>query len=124
VSDQVWAFWDVLPTLADIAGAGVKPPAGIDGISMLPTLLGRAGAQKSHEYLYWEFFERGFQQAIRYGDWKGIKLGAGKPLALYNLARDLKESHDVAGDFPDIVSQINKLLAGARTESALWPTNP
>src|SRR5205085_8869768 len=60
VSDQVWAFWDFLPTAADLAGA--KAPDGLDGISVAPTLLGR-GEQKQHEALYWEFHERGFQQA-------------------------------------------------------------
>ena len=86
---------------------------------MLPTLLGQS--QKKHDYLYWEFFERGFQQAIRYGDWKAIKLAAGKPMALYNLSRDLKEEHDVSRDNPSIVIDIEKLLAGARTESPLFP---
>ena len=74
VSNQVWAFWDFLPTAAEIAG--VKPPTGIDGISMLPALLGKE--QKSHDYLYWEFHERGFQQAIRMGDWKAVRSGRRK----------------------------------------------
>src|SRR5207247_2037794 len=67
---QVWAFWDFLPTAADLAG--IKPPEAIDGISMFPTLLGRK--QKSHAFLYWEFHERGFQQAVRMGDWKAVRL--------------------------------------------------
>ncbi len=64
VSDHVWAFWDFLPTAAELAG--VAGPSGIDGISVAPTLLGKPG-QKQHEYLYWEFFERGYKQAVRMG---------------------------------------------------------
>jgi len=64
VSDQVWAFWDFMPTAAQMGG--VESPQGIDGISMLPALLGQA--QKDHDYLYWEFFEGGFRQAVRMRD--------------------------------------------------------
>jgi arylsulfatase A-like enzyme len=68
-SDKVWAHWDLLPTLAE--AAGVKPPAGIDGISMFNALSGRR--QRDHEFLYWEFHERGFSQAARMGDWKAVR---------------------------------------------------
>ncbi|WP_346343439.1 sulfatase/phosphatase domain-containing protein, partial [Porphyromonas levii] len=82
-----FAFWDFLPTFAEIAG--VKTPANIDGISMLPTLLGEEAMQKQHSYLYWEFYELGGCQAIRMGDWKLIRLNAKQPkeskLELYNL---------------------------------------
>src|SRR6185437_3555954 len=68
---QVWAFWDFLPTAAEIAG--VRPPQGLDGFSMLPALIGLEQTNQ-HEFLYWEFHERGFQQAARMGDWKAVKL--------------------------------------------------
>jgi len=84
-SDQVWAFWDFLPTAAEIAG--VKPPPNIDGISILPTLLGQKQTNQ-HEFLYWEFHEKGSKQAVRRGDWKGIRLEPGKPLELYDLKND------------------------------------
>ena len=87
-NDHVWAFWDFLPTAAELAG--VDPPAGVDGISVVPTLLGRA--QKTHEFLYWEFFERGFQQAVRHGDWKAIRLKQGEPLVLYDVKGDPRNS--------------------------------
>ena len=80
VSSQVWAFWDVLPTLAELAGA--RSPEGLDGISMVPALLGETAAgraQKNHEYLYWEFPERGFSQAVRFGDWKAVRPKPGAP---------------------------------------------
>jgi hypothetical protein len=59
---------------------------------MLPTLLGKA--QRSHEYLYWEFFESGFEQAIRFKDWKAVRLAAGRPLELYDLDAELGERND------------------------------
>jgi arylsulfatase A-like enzyme len=117
VSSQIWAFWDFFPSAAEIAG--VKPPKRIDGISMLPALVGKR--QGNHPYLYWEFFERGFQQAIRYGNWKAIRLETNKPLELYNLDADLGERNNIAANHPDVVTYIEKLLRAARTESEHWP---
>ena len=117
VSDQVWAFWDVLPTLAELGGG--KAPSGIDGISMVPALLGKT--QKQHEYLYWEFHERGFRQAIRMGDWKGVRLAKGAKIELYDLKKDLGEENDIAGQHPDVVSKIERLMETARTESKEFP---
>ncbi|MEX2262466.1 MAG: arylsulfatase [Bryobacteraceae bacterium] len=117
VSDQVMAFWDLLPTCAELAGA--KPPEGLDGISMAPALLGKL--QRDHEYLYWEFHERGFHQAVRMGDWKGVRLGSRQPVELYNLSTDLSERENVAGRHPEVASKIERILQTARTESAEWP---
>jgi len=117
VSDQVWAFWDLLPTLAEAADLPVPP--GLDGISMLPSWLGKP--QRNHEYLYWEFHEGGFKQAVRMGDWKGVRLAPGKPLELYDLRTDVGETRNVAARHPEVVARIEKILAGARTESAEFP---
>jgi len=116
-SDQVWAHWDFLPTAAEIAG--VKPPANIDGISMLNALLGRR--QRNHEFLYWEFHERGFSQAVRMGDWKAVRNSPDSPLELYDLKNDLGEQNDVAAKHPEVVKKIEEYLKTARTESELWP---
>ncbi len=116
VSDQVWAFWDFLPTACELAGA--KAPAGLDGISIVPALLG--GEQKAHEFLYWEFHERGFARAVRTGDWKAVIL-PGKPLELYDLSKDIGETRDVAADHPDIVARVEAFLKTARTDSERWP---
>jgi arylsulfatase A-like enzyme len=116
-SDQVWAFWDLLPTAAEIAGA--QPPAGIDGISMLPAMLGKP--QKDHEYLYWEFFERGFHQAVRKGNWKAVRHGLDGPVELYDLDNDLQETRDVASDNAAIVRQMEEILRTARSESREFP---
>jgi arylsulfatase A-like enzyme len=117
-SDQVWAFWDVLPTLAAIADA--RPPATIDGISMLPTLLGQPQTNQP-AFLYWEFHERGFSQAARKGDWKAIRSGGDGPLELYNLKTDPGEKADVTDKNPDVVARLEECLKAARTESAQWP---
>ena len=116
-SDQVWTFWDFLPTAAELAGA--MAPAGLDGISVLPTLLGK-GEQKQHDFLYWEFHERGFQQAVRMGDWKAVRSAWAEPLELYDLRTDLAEKHNVAGQHVEIVDRIEEYLKTARTASARW----
>ncbi len=117
VSSHVWAHWDVFPTLATLGGA--KVPSGLDGISMAPALRGEK--QAAHEYLYWEFHERGFQQAVRMGKWKAIRLKPGAPLELYDLDADVKEEHDIAASHADVVAKIEAYLKTARTPSDRWP---
>ena len=116
-SDQVWAFWDFLPTMAELTGQ--KPPADIDGISVLPAWLGQKPI--AHPPLYWEFHERGFFQAARMGDWKAVKLGPRLPIELYDLKADLGEMNNVAAQNPAVVKQFEEFLKTARTESALFP---
>ncbi len=121
-SPQVWAFWDALPTLAELAGA--EAPEGIDGISMVPALLGAKAAgrpQQDHEYLYWEFPERGFAQAIRMGEWKAVRNKPDAQIELYDLSHDLHEDHNLAKEHPDVVARAEKILAAARTPSDYLP---
>jgi arylsulfatase A-like enzyme len=118
VSDVPWAFWDVLPTLAEVAGA--KVPANLDGISMLPTFLGQEQTNL-HSAFYWEFHERGFQQAARMGNWKAINPGADKPLELYDLTTDIGEKQNVADKNPEVVVKFETYLKTARTHSDNWP---
>jgi arylsulfatase A-like enzyme len=117
VNGQRWAFWDMLPTLAELAG--VPAPAGIDGISMAPALLGRP--QENHEYLYWEFHERGFSQAVRMGDWKGVRPSAKSPVELYELKKDIGEQRNIAEAHSEIVKQIESIMREARTDSPDFP---
>ena len=117
-SDLVWAFWDFLPTAAELAGA--KSPAGLDGQSAAPVLLG-TGTVKPHEFLYWEFHESGSKQAVRTGDWKAIRNKLGERLELYDLSKDLGEKDDVAAEHPDVVAKVEAYLKAARTESKEWP---
>ena len=122
-SDHVSAFWDLLPTCCELAG--VPAPQGIDGLSYLPTLLGRPEQQQRHPYLYWEFHEQGKKQAVRMGDWKGVRLNVAKepngPIELYNLRDDLSEERNVAEQNPEIVKQITAIMVSARTASEHWP---
>ena len=117
VSDETWAFWDFLPTAAELAGAGI--PDGIDGVSLAPTLLGQT--RKAPEFLYWEFHERGSKQAVRMGPWKGVRLSPDGPLELYDLRTDIGEAANVAGDHPGTVEWIETYLDTARSENAKWP---
>jgi len=123
VTDHISAFWDFLPTCCDLAG--INTPEGIDGISMLPTLLGQGSKQKKHEFLYWEFHEQGKRQAIRMGDWKGIRQNIAKnqnaPLELYYLKNDIGEQNNVAKEHPQIIAKMEDLMRSARTPSENWP---
>jgi arylsulfatase len=116
VSDLPSAFWDWLPTLAEVAGA--QTPEGLDGVSILPTLTGTRGRQQDREYLYWEF--RG-GQVVRLGDWKGIRLPPDLTLELFDLATDPGEQSNVSQEHPDVVSRIEQIMETGRTESRLFP---
>jgi len=124
-SDQAFAFWDLLPTFSELAG--ITPAKKTDGISFVPTLLGNA-QQKTHDYLYWEFHEQGGKQAIRQGNWKGIKLqvfGAEKPvLELYDLSKDPSESTNLAAQNPEKMQELAQLMDEAHTSNSQFPLYP
>ena len=120
---QPIAFWDVLPTCADLAGVPVTAP--VDGISFLPTLLGRPQEQKEHAYFYWELgAEKGFQE-IRLGNWKAEILNVSRPeppkLELYNLKDDPAEKNDVAAEHLDVVKKMEQVAKAARTSDPMFP---
>lgn len=121
VSDQVWAMWDLMPTLAEVSGS--DPIDDIDGISMLPTWLGEKQTNQ-HEVLYWEFHERGFQQAVRTNDWKGIRLARNGPVELYHLMDDPGETNNVAAKHPLLVAGIEEIMTSQREPSEHWPEDP
>ena len=119
-NDQMIAFWDMLPTFAELAG--YDKPLQTDGISMVPTLLGRDDQQK-HDYLYWEFHEQNGKQAVRKGQWKGVRLqvGTDKPVfELYDLSDDIHEDHNVAAEHPEIAAELNALIDSCHIESELF----
>lgn len=121
VSDHVAAGYDIMPTV--LAAAGVPAPADLDGISFLPTLLGR-GDQPAHDHLYWEFPAYGHQQAIRMGRWKALREDMRRgPVRtqLFDLASDLAEQHDLAASEPEVLARIEALFRTARTPSAEFP---
>ncbi len=114
-SDLISAFWDVMPTLAEVAG--VEAPAAIDGISFLPELMGKNG-QKQHEFLYWEFPSYQGQQAVRLEDWKGIRKNifeGNMEIELYNLKIDPTEQKNVASTNPEVVKQIAQIMEQEHT---------
>ena len=115
VSHYPWAAWDFLPTALELAGCPI--PAGLDGISVLPELLGKH--QRPHEYLYWEF--GGTQQAVRLGDWKALRTLPNGDWQIYNLARDPGETTDLAASQPALLQRVRKLVATCRTDSPEFP---
>jgi arylsulfatase A len=122
VSDHISAFWDLMPTLAEITG--LPEPEGIDGISFLPSLLGKKG-QKQHEYLYWEFHEQGGKIGVRMGNWKAVKRDVDKmpqgSLELYDLSADIGETTNVASSHQDIVRKMEEIMKQAHKPSEVFP---
>lgn len=116
-SDHAGYFGDFFATAAALTGQPL--PAGLDSLSFLPALLGQN--QSQHEYLYWEFYENGSGQAVRFGPWKAIRrpMLTG-PVALYNLASDLGEARDVAAAHADLVARAKGYMDQAHVPSPLW----
>lgn len=119
VSDDIWYFADVLPTFAELAG--VATPENIDGLSIVPSLLSQPQPELRTRPLYWEFHERGFQQAARKGDWKAVLRAHDGPLELYNLVEDMGERNNVADQHPERVAWFTRFLRESRTVSQNWP---
>lgn len=116
-TNHISAFWDFLPTACELAGVAI--PHDTDGISYMPTLLGKADSQKQHDYLYWEFHEQEGKRAIRFGDWKAVQLSMSErpfsAIELYNLANDIGEQNNLAEEHPDIVAKAQEILDQAHS---------
>lgn len=123
-SDHISAFWDIMPTLADITHTQIPANEVTDGISFLPTLLNK-GKQKEHEYLYWEFHEGGGRLALREGKWKMVVLNAKsekkEKIELYNLADDLGETNNLADVDPERTKAMYERMKSLHTESDIFP---
>ncbi len=123
-TDHISAFWDIMPTFADLTNIELPVETETDGISFLPTLLNK-GKQKEHEYLYWEFHEGGGRLAIREGDWKMVVLNAKteekEKVELYNLADDLGEKNNLADIDPEKTKTMYDKLKSIRTDSDIFP---
>ena len=121
-SDLISAHWDMLPTFCELAGA--KTPSDLDGISIVPELTGE-GTQALHEFLYWEFYEKGGKRAVRFGNWKAVQqnlAGADQKdgVELFDLSQDIGEENNIAADQPEIVGQALDYFASAHTPSEFW----
>lgn len=121
VSNHPSTFYDIMPTLAEVAGA--KAPKNIDGISILPELLGKE--QKKHDFLYWEIQAgsgiKGFRQATRIGNWKAVRYADSYHTELYNLLTDVNEKNDVSNQHPEIVKQANSILKKESVKNPHFP---
>jgi arylsulfatase A-like enzyme len=119
VTDEPWAFWDFLPTAAELAGATL--PAGFqpDGFSLVSFLKG--GPAPKREYFYWEVHEGPSIQAVRFGDWKAVRPGPRRGLELYHLGVDPAERTNVASAHPNEIARAETLLRTSRTDIPEWP---
>lgn len=122
LSSAPWYFPDVLPTLCDIVG--VKVPSQVDGISVRPTLLGQTQPELNTRMMYWEQYSGGFQQAVRWGHWKGHYHPAKQRFELYDLATDPMETNNLAVQQPEVVRQMREYMASAHVESPNWIVSP
>jgi len=120
-SDHISAFWDILPTFAEITGAEI--PEGIDGLSFLPSLIGKK--QQQHDFLYWEFHEQGGKIAVRMGNWKAVKLNVNKipqgEIELYDLSTDMGETNNVASAYTEIVNEMEEIMNREHDPSKDFP---
>jgi arylsulfatase A len=119
VSDEPWAFWDFLPTAAELAGAKIPDGFKPDGFSLVSFLKG--GAAPKREYFYFEVHEQASIQAVRFGDWKAVKNGPSKSIELYDLKTDTAEKNDVAAQNSELVAKAAAFMRAARTEDPNWP---
>lgn len=148
-----FAFWDFMPTVAELAGLGPAAyPSDVDGMSIAPTILGKPEEQKQMPPRYWEFCTRhsdtplppvvdddgaegqveaqldgqqgvGWGHAIRHGEWKAVSFFKDEPLQLYNLTADRGETNDVAAKFPDVVKVMEEIAKESHTDSTIFPVD-
>ena len=122
-NDHVGYFGDVMATISELTNQ--TPPTGLDSISFLPTLLGKTSQQTKHKYIYFEFYEQGSRQSVRFGNWKAIRqpMLTGK-IELFDLSKDLAEANNVADANPDIVKQAIALIDEAHVAHPAWKVRP
>ncbi len=121
-SDHISAFWDFMPTLAEIAGNNKDVPKDCDGISFVNAMKGQK--QEQHKYLYWEFYAYNGWQVVRKGDWKAVKKNMSKgntKLELYNLKDDLAESQNIANKHPEIIREMEAIMKKEHLPNPYFP---
>ena len=120
VSDLVWSFEDILPTLAGAAGIEDAIPDQVTGLNLLPAWEGGHVPATDNRFLFWEFHERGYVQASRRGDWKAVRPVLGEALELYHLPNDPGESRNLAAQHPDLIAEFEAFFATARLPNPTW----
>jgi arylsulfatase A-like enzyme len=127
VSDHLGYFPDLMPTVAALAGAEAHLPAGLDGLSLAATLLGKPAGQKRHDYLYWEAAgpkQDTLRQAVRLGKWKALGGRPGTAWELYDLEADPGERKDVAAGHPDVLKRLDAICREAHTPERRYEPAP
>ena len=119
VTEEPWAFWDFLPTAAELAGAELPDAYKPDGLSLVSFLKG--GQAPKRDYFYWELHEGRPIQAVRFGTWKALRNGPSAGVELYDLAKDAGETTDLAAQRPDLVARAEALMAAAHVDDPNWP---
>ena len=119
VAQEPWAFWDFLPTAAELAGAKLPDGFRPDGLSLAGFL--RGGSAPARESFYWELHEGATLQAARWGDWKAVRNGPKKAVEVYDLAKDPGERADLARERPELVAMAEAIFKASRTEHPDWP---
>ena len=118
VSDYIGSFSDFMPTACELAGV-ISPET--DGLSLVPTLTGHSATQKTHDYLYWEFYEQGSKQAVRFGNYKAIRspMFTGK-VELFDISTDIGETTDIGGQYPELVTKATAFMKEAHVPNPNW----
>jgi arylsulfatase A-like enzyme len=120
VTDEPWAFWDLLPTFAELSGADLPKEYSPDGLSLVSFLEG--GPAPKRESFYWELHEgKNHIQALRWNNWKAVRPQSGGAVELYDLSTDLGETKNLATDHPTLVTQAISMIDASRVEDSLWP---
>ncbi|MCX7818802.1 MAG: arylsulfatase [Kiritimatiellae bacterium] len=119
VRDEPWAYWDLLPTFAELAGVPPEAVGATDGRSIAALL--RGGPAPERPYFYWELHEGTSLQAARFGRWKAVRNGPSAPVELYDLESDPGESRDLASAHPELVRRAEEIFREAHRPDPAWP---
>ncbi len=120
VTDEPWAFWDLLPTFAELGQAEIPTGFQPDGHSLVQFLKG--GPAPKRDCFYWELHEGSSHiQAVRWNDWKGVRPFAGAPVEIYDLSNDLGETTNLAAERPELVGKAIEQMNSVRTPHPDWP---
>ena len=122
VTEEPWAFWDLMPTFVELSGA--EPPRGYetDGLSLVEFLKG--GKAPRRKFFYWELHKGNRPvQAARWGDWKAVRNGFDAAIEIYDLKADTPEANDLAARRKDLVGRAQAIFKQAHRPDPNWPLN-